>query len=1117
MKYLRSAILLPLLLFCGHLFAANPSYKNFDQNFFTILPDGTTITLQPGIFQGSTSGIPVFNGVGTNTTIKGGAVIANLAGSTNLYVVPQTLYVRTNGNNATGVRGSPELAWSTLNGVVAGAQVGDTIQLLGQISGSNTIYVTNVVLKGNGQWLVLSNSVSGSPCLVVTNALLQDLWITNISSADNVMILGDMNPGSQSVTNGYPIYIRNCVVQAPSIAALFKFSPQRPGPGTLDIRDSILEGQAQSLEVWGLHTYIYNCKLSVPHAHDSTENYASALTMNDSSTNIISSCVIEALGKTNGGGNTGLVLFQSSWSQFDGCVFRVDGTGGSDWAVVFSEDNVNAIFNACSFQLSPYGAMSKLCHVDPTTGNPGTSGSLEFNNCFYWPLTNGVIVDNNNVQVSLTVRGGNLKRSNFSHPELVKWLDTIEVTNVDAAYVVNTNGNVVLDVRNFTLNDELGQNSVVFGGGGKVLGLSGQVSVDWGNRELDDSSSNPTLRWGDRVLNGAWTVGNLTNSGLSGNSILGADANKKIKSVSLAGGLSFDGTTLTATGGGTGIPGTNSPICYGAADLSNFSVETANYFAETNLDGSVVLLSHGIAYSTRGFVGPSLTFTGAVPASVSASAGGRSNVFSFTPNGMLFAAGSSVNASNVFSITNTLNGLSAALYAPLTLSTLASGSRLVFADSSRTLQSATASGSIPINADGTATSASQLQAMGVVVSNDTRALTLSGSNTFAGGDIFMGHVMVGTNDTSHLINISSTSNNVLGVYSSGTDQNSMFHIENDGVQGPFMAMQSAAGSFAIGVGSAGSLAVRHTGNGVDPVGSSNVFSISSDGNALFNGGITIPTGATVTNQNFLTGVLHSDANGKETSGLLSAFDFSSQASHTAFANTTGGLGTPSFVDVASTLLGVVGITAGGVPVSTGTYYTNSATSTQPVTFAGTVTAPGFTSTGTGPAFSWTNATTHEWGFINNSASFRTNPVTGIWDYTTNGTTIWSNALTTAWSEVTPNGFTGNGGGLTNVVLFNLISYTNYIASLTIDMSGPSETFTNIAADQTYLGFSNVNPTNFNTKLIHFYNSDSAVHYITPMAGVFTNQVRNACTNARTADLLITIKPGVFTNWDWLAR
>lgn len=728
-------ILLPLLLFCGHLFAANPSYKNFDPNFFTVAPDGTTITLVPGIFQGSTSGIPVFNGVGTNTTIRGGLVIANLAGSTNLYNVPQTLYVRTNGNNATGVRGAPELAWSTLNGAASSALIGDTIQLLGQVSGTGTIYVTNVVLKGNGQLTLLSNSVA-SPCLLVSNVWLQDLWLTNVSPAANMAVLGNMGIGGSGTSNAYPIFIRNLRVQTPSIAALFDFSKFAPGPPSIDVRDSIFEGGNEAFEVWGAHTLIDGCRLTA-----SSHGFTEAFVANDASTNTLRNCVIEAFSNTNANGNTCAVLFQASWSEFDSCLFRVDKTTnapGVDCAVTFVEDQVTGIFNDCFFQLSPNGfGTAPLCLVNPST----TSGKLEFNNCFYWPQTNGVVVDNNNASVFITVRGGNLKRSNFSHPELVSWADTVVSTNVDISYVLNSSSNVVLDANNFILKDGSGLTVVQFGIN-KILGVGGQISVDWANRELDDSATSPALQWETHSLVGTWTAGNLIDSGLSVNTLVGASATKQLKSLTIGGGLTFDGTTLAATGGGSGIPGTNSVIAFGSAPNTNYSFETVIGLGETNSDGSLVLLSRGVAYATRGFTGPSLTLTNGP---ISTSANSLSNTISFNPsNAMTFAVGSSANASNILSLTNSLGGLFAHLYAPLDISSFANASRMVLEDSTRTLVSATASGAVPIDADGTATTAGQLQALGIVTTNDQRGIGLRGlvsmgsavvSNTLIAGGI----------------------------------------------------------------------------------------------------------------------------------------------------------------------------------------------------------------------------------------------------------------------------------------------------------------------------------------------------------------------------------------------
>jgi hypothetical protein len=367
------------------------------------------------------------------STVSAAAFKGDLSGSTNLYKDPQTLYVRTNGNDATGVVGDPTLAFSTIRGAAASAGSGSTLLLIGNIFASGTNYFTNLTFKGLGGLVTVSNQTVNMPAVILSNSWLQDLWMTNASDADGASMFGIASVGSQ-VTNVGPIFIRDCRFQSRGRTFYLPFSTLPPGPNTIDIRDSIFESWSQAFEVWGSYTYIEGCKFTVPHAHSSGENFALTMTMNDHSTNIVESSVIEALGSTNGGGNIGVVVYQDSWSKFDNCIFRMQGSlvPTVDCAIWFIEDGMTAIFDNCTFELAPYGQSGPivyLCRVDTTTGVPGTSGKMEFNNCFYMPQTNGVIVDNNNVQVSITVRGGNLKAANFSHPELVSWMDTVTSTN----------------------------------------------------------------------------------------------------------------------------------------------------------------------------------------------------------------------------------------------------------------------------------------------------------------------------------------------------------------------------------------------------------------------------------------------------------------------------------------------------------------------------------------------------------------------------------------------------------------------------------------------------------------------------------------------------------------
>jgi hypothetical protein len=199
MKYLRSIILLPLLFLCGSLFAANPSYKNFDTNFFTLLPDGSTITIKPGAFQSSTSGIPVLNGIGFGTILSNATLIGPSSGSTNftgigvftgtfngtaaaLTNIPDanTLYVATNGNNSSAKVGRPDLPWLTVSNAVAIATNGQTVKIgYGKFSDFTNLNPGAITIAGMG----ISNTILSS--LERTNA---STWTYGLSLTNGLVI-----------------------------------------------------------------------------------------------------------------------------------------------------------------------------------------------------------------------------------------------------------------------------------------------------------------------------------------------------------------------------------------------------------------------------------------------------------------------------------------------------------------------------------------------------------------------------------------------------------------------------------------------------------------------------------------------------------------------------------------------------------------------------------------------------------------------------------------------------------------------------------------------------------------------------------------------------------------
>lgn len=560
---------------------------------------------------------------------------ANLAGSSNLFVNPQTIYVRTNGNNSTATRGDPSLAWSTLSGALASAQYGDTIQTLGQLSAFGTYWITNLTLKGNGQVLTVSNTAGAQVALITTNSALQDLIITNGSQAVSAVI--GTPSYTTSVTNG-DFYGRNLRVYGNYQAALFKHSYFYTGPQpVVDIRDSIFSSHVIAMETWGGLDYFNNCHFICE--NELAGDGISTVVCNDHSTNFFNACTITADGPANVGNgqleNIGIIAFQNAYSTFNGCDIRVSAGvhPTNDCAVWISEDVTYTAFNHCYFNLAyNQQGMVALCRTDTNTP---VSGTVVFNNCYYWPETNGVIVVNGLTNVVVRVSGGNLKRSNFLHPEWVWWADTLEATNADIAYVINTNGAVIMDTRNYILNDEAGMNSVIFGGGVKVLGNAGQIAVDWANRELDDTSSNPVMDWGTPAgprLAGNWTVlGRITNSALTQKTVVVADGNKALSSIPNAiGFLNNDGSgNFSYLSPGVGGSATNAIVTVGSNDTVIVSPSTNLVFWQmANVNLGVTNRNSGTA-DVSYTLNPSLTNISSITfsnsAKITSATGGNSN------------------------------------------------------------------------------------------------------------------------------------------------------------------------------------------------------------------------------------------------------------------------------------------------------------------------------------------------------------------------------------------------------------------------------------------------------------------------------------------------------------
>lgn len=102
-----------------------------------------------------------------------------------------------------------------------------------------------------------------------------------------------------------------------------------------------------------------------------------------------------------------------------------------------------------------------------------------------------------------------------------------------------------------------------------------------------------------------------------------------------------------------------------------------------------------------------------------------------------------------------------------------------------------------------------------------------------------GTLSVGTNTPTHKVHIASTTNDVVGIDSTGTDSASMLHIRNIGVQGPFFDFEGANGRWGWGVASGGPLQLRVGDASTDPVNGTTRLAISTNGNLLVTNGSSI--------------------------------------------------------------------------------------------------------------------------------------------------------------------------------------------------------------------------------------------------------------------------------------
>lgn len=110
--------------------------------------------------------------------------------------------------------------------------------------------------------------------------------------------------------------------------------------------------------------------------------------------------------------------------------------------------------------------------------------------------------------------------------------------------------------------------------------------------------------------------------------------------------------------------------------------------------------------------------------------------------------------------------------------------------------------------------------------NDITGIHTTDTNKFVG---------IGISAPTHVLHIVTDTNNAVGIDSTGVSSDSMIHIMNLGVQGPFMDFHGANGRWAWGVSSLGYFGVRGYNPALDPVNSSTFMFFNTNGNAEFTG------------------------------------------------------------------------------------------------------------------------------------------------------------------------------------------------------------------------------------------------------------------------------------------
>jgi hypothetical protein len=312
----------------------------------------------------------------------------------------------------------------------------------------------------------------------------------------------------------------------------------------------------------------------------------------------------------------------------------------------------------------------------------------------------------------------------------------------------------------------VGANTYLVGGDAQVSRIGGGLEIDAGTGfyigdvglstaagdfNLHDGTVNKLTVTGtsfaasNNVSGGISSVvlslsGAETNSSLV-SGVIAADTNGKRKIASLS-GLTWDGTTLTASGTGTGIS-TNGGTGINNV-FSNSTVVAGATITTTNLNfttarGQSMTLTNTLDVTNNVTVGGSLTVAGGFVGS-GASAGSLS-----LSNSAGTIRGAYADGTGLLILTNANGGMSTissnwAQHATLNVTAgLTNGggtaSRIAIHDANNKIIGATASGAVPIDADGTATTFAQIVTLApgrILTNGEVTSVTLSNDLSVVG-------------------------------------------------------------------------------------------------------------------------------------------------------------------------------------------------------------------------------------------------------------------------------------------------------------------------------------------------------------------------------------------------